>query len=215
MVFSSFLFEPRELVSFDMAWKWQKEKRDYLFKNDSSCQSVWLLEHEPCYTLGRGGDAKNILFDSTKPPAPLYRIDRGGEVTHHLPGQLVVYLVIDLRRYRTDLHWYLRQLEQVIIDVLLDIGLTGERIKGLTGVWLDNWKVASIGVGCSRWITQHGFSINVNCDLNGFDQIIPCGLHQRKMGRLDYWEPGLSIEDVKFLVKKSLKKHFFLKWKDN
>ncbi len=214
-VFSSFLFEPRELVPFESSWKSQKEKRNLLRANRSSAQSVWLLQHEPCYTLGRGSDKKYVLFDLETPPFPCYRIDRGGEVTHHLPGQLVVYLVLDLFRYQTDLHWYLRRIEEVIIDVLHQIGLTGYRIDGLTGIWVENFKIASIGVGCSGWITQHGFALNVNCDLFGFDEIVPCGLLGKKVGRLDYWIPDLTVEKIQPFVKRSLEKHFGFIWKDS
>ena len=95
-----------------------------------------------------------MCFSPDKPPADLFRINRGGEVTHHLPGQLVVYLVMDLLRYKQDLSWYLRQLEQVVLEVLVELGLCGERIQGLTGVWLDGFKVSSIGIGCRRSIQQ-------------------------------------------------------------
>ncbi len=213
--FSSFLFEPKELVLFEHAWNWQKKTRAYLIKKNSASQAVWLLQHHPCYTIGRGGDGKFLLFDISDPPLPLYRVDRGGQVTHHLPGQIVVYLVLDLRRYKTDLHWYLRKLEQVLIDVLVELGLSGKRIKGLTGVWIENLKVGSIGVGCSRWITQHGFSLNINCDLIGFEEIVPCGLSDSQVGRLDQWVPGLSVEDVQPLIKRSLRKHFGFIWKNS
>ena len=124
-----------------------------------SLEAVWLLQHPPCYTLGRGASDQHLLFDPSDPPAPLHRIDRGGEVTHHMPGQLVAYPVLDLRRRRCDLHWYLRELEQVVLDVLSQLGLCGERVEGMTGVWLDGRKVAAIGVGCRRWITQHGLAL--------------------------------------------------------
>ena len=134
------------------------------------------------------------------------------EVTHHAPGQLVVYPVLDLRRRRTDLHWYLRELEQVVIDVLQVLGLQGERIEGLTGVWLEHHKVAAIGVGCRRWITQHGLAVNVNCDLEGFGAVVPCGLEGRPVGRLCDWIPGLELMSVQGLMCDALAARFGLIW---
>ncbi len=210
--FSAFLFEPKDLVPFKRAWDWQKNWQKGLLAQEISEQAVWLLEHPSCYTLGRGATQDNLLFDSKNPPSDLFRIDRGGEVTCHMPGQLVVYPVLDLRFYQTDLNWYLRELEQVLIDVLRLLGLSGERLSGLTGVWLAGKKVASIGVGCRRWITQHGFALNVDCELFSFESIIPCGLKEVKVGRLTDWLPGLSIKDVRPLVLKVLAQHFQLVW---
>ena len=119
---------------------------------------------------------------------------------------------MDLLRYKQDLSWYLRQLEQVVLEVLRELGLFGERTQGFTGVWLDGFKVSSIGIGCRRWVTQHGLALNVNCDLTGFDQIIPCGLSGTKVGRLDAWLPGLQVQDVQPLMRKSLANRFGLKW---
>ncbi len=211
---SSFIFQPKGLVQFEIAWKWQTDWRHDLFKEPACQQAIWLLQHPSCYTIGRGGKNKNLLFDITNPPAELFCIDRGGDVTHHLPGQLVVYLVLDLRLYKKDLHLYLRQLEQVLIDLLDCLNLPGERVNGLTGVWCQGFKVASIGVGCRRWITQHGLALNVNCDLEGFNQILPCGLNGLSVGKLDDWIPGLTVEEVKPLMKRCLANRFGLSWKN-
>ena len=131
------LFEPSELIDFQDSWDLQREWQEKLRLEPSYKQAVWMLQHLPCYTLGRGASEKNLLFDIDQPPLDLFRIDRGGEVTHHLPGQLVIYLVLDLHRYKTDLNWYMRTLENVLIDVLHDLGLNGHRIDGMTGVWCD------------------------------------------------------------------------------
>ena len=173
---SAFLFQPAAPVPFERAWRDQQRWQQRLLEEPGTPGAVWLLQHQPCYTLGRGASLQHLHFDPAHPPLPLHRIDRGGEVTHHLPGQLVVYPVLDLRRHEPDLHWYLRQLEQVLIDVLDQLGLRGERLPGLTGIWLDQRKVAAIGVGCRRWITQHGLALNVDCDLTGFKRVTPCGL---------------------------------------
>ena len=151
-----------------------------------------------------------MLFNLNSPPAKLYKIDRGGGVTHHLPGQLVGYLVLDLQRYKTDLHWYLYQLEGIVLDVLEELNLPGERVSGLTGVWCKGLKVASIGVGCRRWITQHGLALNVNCELEGFNEILPCGLNGSVVGKLENWIPGITVGEVQPLVKKYLRKRFGL-----
>ncbi len=205
------MLEPKDLVSFETAWNWQKYWQKKLFIERDLPQVVWLLQHPHCYTLGRGGSEANLFFDPNGQSPALYRIDRGGEVTHHLPGQLVVYLVLDLLRHKKDLNWYLRQLEQVVIDVLFELELHGKRIPGITGVWIDDCKVAAIGVSCRRWITQHGFALNVNCDLSGFDEIVPCGLKGYRVGKLDSWLPGLKVQDVQPLMRKSLCNHFGLK----
>jgi len=208
----AFIIEPTDLVPFEIAWDWQKQWQKSLLNSRNLPQAVWLLQHPNCYTLGRGGSESNLCFDLNNPPAAFYRIDRGGEVTHHLPGQLVVYLVLDLYRYKTDLDWYLRELEQVLIDVLYELGLFGERINGLTGVWLNECKVGSIGVGGRRWITQHGLALNIDCDLKGFEEIVPCGLRDFRVGRLNTWLPGLTVDDVQPLMRRSLAKHFDLIW---
>ncbi len=205
---SACIFEPKGLVQFETAWDWQREWRGRLLRDPQAPQAIWLLEHSSCYTLGRGSSQENLLFNIESSPSELFRIDRGGEVTHHLSGQLVVYLVIDLHRYKTDLAWYLRQLEEVLMDVLKALNLTGVRVPGLTGVWCNNFKIASIGIGCRRWVTQHGIALNVNCDLNGFKKILPCGLNSDLVGKLDYWIPGITVNEVKPLIKKCLMDRF-------
>ena len=212
---SAFLFQPEQLVPFQQAWDLQRCWQERLLlasASEAELEAVWLLQHPSCYTLGRGATEDHLLFDPQHPPAPLHRIDRGGEVTHHAPGQLVAYPVLDLRRRRTDLHWYLRQLEQVVIDVLQVLGLQGERIEGLTGVWLERKKVAAIGVGCRRWITQHGLALNVTCDLQGFESVVPCGLHGRPVGRLCDWIPDLELAMVQSLMRDALAERFGLIW---
>ena len=209
---SAILFEPPALVPFEQAWRDQRRWQQRLLEDDAAPEAVWILQHPSCYTLGRGASTEHLHFDPSQPPAPLHRIDRGGEVTHHRPGQLVAYPVLDLRRHQTDLHWYMRQLEQVLIDVLAQLGLNGQRLPGLTGLWLDNRKVAAIGVGCRRWITQHGLALNVSCDLAGFDQVTPCGLKGRTVGRLSDWLPGLDPAEVQLLLRDAIAARFDLAW---
>jgi len=155
-----------------------------------------LLEHPPVYTLGTGSDIKFIKFNLDKTDKEVYRIERGGEVTYHCPGQLVGYPILNLRYYRQDLHWYLRQLEEVILQTIAIYGLSGERIAGLTGVWVEGYKIAAIGIKVSHWITYHGFAINVCPDLSGFAEIIPCGIANKPVGSLRQFLPNISLMQV-------------------
>jgi lipoyl(octanoyl) transferase len=194
------LLEPLGPVAFEQAWQQQRQQQQRLLADPGGPAAVLLLEHQPCYTLGRGGDPAFLRFDPANPPYPLFRIDRGGEVTHHCPGQLVLYPVLNLQHHGADLHHYLRSLEQVVLDVLAALGLAGERSSGQTGVWLEGRKVAAIGVGARRWISQHGVALNVDCDLAGFAAIVPCGIADRPVGRLVDWIPGLSCASVRPLL---------------
>eukprot|EP00891_Asterochloris_glomerata_P001383 jgi/Astpho2/1383/gw1.00025.156.1_t len=141
-----------------------------------------LLQHPSVYTLaGAGSSQDHLKFDLAHPPHPLHRTERGGEVTYHGPGQLVAYPLLDLHQHVPDLHWYLRSLEEVLIRALARCGLHGERVEGLTGVWCEGRKVAAIGVRARRWITYHGFALNVDLDLSPFAHIVPCGISNRQV----------------------------------
>lgn len=143
-----------------------------------------LLEHEPVYTIGRTPD-KSSLLNSVHLPHPLFVINRGGQATYHGPGQLIGYPIVDLRRCGQDLHRYLRWLEQLLIDLLAQYGIAASRRKSLTGVWVDQRKIASIGVGVRHWITMHGFALNVCGDLSRFNYIIPCGINDVAMTSME------------------------------
>src|SRR5437763_53839 len=130
--------------------------------------TLLLLEHPPVYTLGRGADVRH-LGAASDGPIPVIRAHRGGEVTFHGPGQLVGYPILGLRDLRPDVRWYVRTLEQVLIGALADLGIEAERREGLTGVWAGERKIASIGVAIRRWVSWHGFALNVGPDLSGFD----------------------------------------------
>ena len=135
--------------------------------------TLLLLEHPPVFTLGRGADESFVLNPRH---IPVYRVSRGGQVTFHGPGQLVGYPILALPHQRRDVHAYIRSLENVLIDTLAVYGLQAQRREGLTGVWIGEQKIASIGVGIRRWVTFHGFALNVDPDLSYFNDIIPCGL---------------------------------------
>jgi lipoyl(octanoyl) transferase len=134
-----------------------------------------LLEHDPVYTIGRTPN-QSSLRGAAHLPYPLFPINRGGQATYHGPGQLVGYPIIDLRRCGQDLHRYLRWLEDLLVETLAELGIAATTRSGLTGVWVENRKIASIGVGVRHWITMHGFALNVCGDLSPFSQIVPCGI---------------------------------------
>lgn len=187
-------------LDYAQVWAWQRQLQDNRRNNPDRPDVLLLLEHPAVYTLGRGSSLAHLKFDLQHPPAPVYRIERGGEVTHHAPGQLVGYPILNLRHHRCDLHWYLRQLEAVLIEVLARYGLAGERIEGLTGVWVEGKKLAAIGIQVSRWISLHGFAINVCPDLAGFEAIVPCGISDRAVGSLVEFCPDATLEQVRSQV---------------
>jgi lipoyl(octanoyl) transferase len=138
-----------------------------------------LLEHPHVITLGRNGRLENLLADDQvlgRAGIAFFPTDRGGDITYHGPGQLVGYPIVDLREWKRDVGAYVRAIEQVIIDTLADFAIVGGRIAGLTGVWVEGRKIAAIGVHISRWVTSHGFALNVSTDLSYFQYIVPCGL---------------------------------------
>jgi lipoyl(octanoyl) transferase len=143
--------------------------------NQSLGDELLLLEHDPVYTIGRTPD-QTSLRGAAHLPHPLFPINRGGQATYHGPGQLVGYPIIDLRECGQDLHRYLRWLEDLLVETLGTVGLSAITRDGLTGVWVENRKIASIGVGVRHWIAMHGFALNVRGDLSPFNQIVPCGI---------------------------------------
>jgi lipoyl(octanoyl) transferase len=172
------------------------------------------VEHPHVYTLGKSGDFNNLLLSEKElesKGATFYKINRGGDITYHGPGQIVGYPILDLENFFTDIHKYLRFLEEVFIRVLADYGLTATRSEGETGVWLGVGtpfarKICALGVRASRWVTMHGFALNVNADLGYFDNIIPCGIRGKSVTSLNV-ELGLEEVDVEE-VKEKIKKHF-------
>ena len=188
------------VIQYLEAWRWQKELQGLRVQNPDLDDALILLEHPPVYTLGKAASSEFIKFDIDKNTYEVHRIERGGEVTYHCPGQLVGYPILNLVRHRQDLHWYLRQLEEVIIRVLAVYKLQGERIPSLTGVWLEGRKVAAIGIKVSRWITMHGFSLNVCPDMEGFERIVPCGISDKPVSSLSEWVPDINCAEVRVHV---------------
>jgi lipoyl(octanoyl) transferase len=176
------------------------------------------VEHPHVYTLGKSGDEKNLLVNQKElheKNAAYYKINRGGDITYHGPGQLVAYPILDLDNFFTDIHQYLRLLEQTIIDTLSEYGVTAGRSAGETGVWIDAdnpvkaRKICAMGVRCSRWVTMHGWGFNVNSNLDYFSNIIPCGISNKAVTSLEK-ELGrkIDLEEIKERLKKNFSRLF-------
>ena len=161
---------------------------------ESTTHHLLFVEHPPVYTLGKSGDIGNVLIGDDRmreKGAEFFRTNRGGDITFHGPGQLVGYPILDLEKFYTDIGLYLRNLEEVTIRVLAGYGIKGDRSKGETGVWIDagirgrERKICAIGVRCSRWVTMHGFALNVSTDLSWFGDIVPCGIQNKHVTSLE------------------------------
>ncbi|MES2005026.1 MAG: lipoyl(octanoyl) transferase LipB [Bacteroidota bacterium] len=176
------------------------------------------VEHKPVYTLGKNGKESHVLIseaERAEKQIEYFHINRGGDITFHGPEQLVGYPILDLEKFKTDLGWYLRALEEVIILTMAEYGLKGDRSPGETGVWLDpdskgkERKICAMGIKCSRWITMHGFAFNVNTDLNYFNFIVPCGIENKQVTSMEK-ELGRKIpmHEIKEKVKRNFEKVF-------
>ena len=218
------IFEDLGIKSYQPTWDYQESA---LLKNTqiksiarekeedvtltATQHKLILVEHPPVFTLGKNGKREHVLVSEEhlqKLGIEFFHINRGGDVTYHGLQQVVGYPILDLDKFKTDLGWYLRSLEQVIINVIADYGLTGERSPGETGVWLDPndpfmaRKICAMGIKCSRWITMHGFALNVNTDLSHFEYIVPCGIQGKTVTSLEK-ELGKKVdyEEVKNKIK--------------
>lgn len=165
-------------VSYSDGLRLQAEAVERL-RSSKGAEQLFLLEHPHVFTLGRAANRANILLNSTQleeRSIEVHETGRGGDVTYHGPGQIVGYPIINLKPDRCDVHRYVRDIEEVMIRAIADYGIAGSRIEGLTGVWVGDEKIGAIGVRIARWITSHGFALNVNTDLNYFGMIVPCGI---------------------------------------
>ena len=158
------------------AWELQKKLQSKRILGEIDDQLL-LVEHFPVYTLGKNAPTEHLLNNKSD-DISIIQSDRGGNVTFHGPGQLVGYPILDLNNYKKSITWYMRELEKLIINILKDYDIKAERKKGLTGVWVNDKKIAALGVRISRWVTMHGFSLNINPDLKYYQGIIPCGISQ-------------------------------------
>ena len=176
-----------------------------------------LVEHDPVYTLGKNANPDHLL-QSRDRSIDVFTIERGGDITFHGPGQLVGYPILDLSNYKKSVSWYMRSLEQLTIDVLNEFQITAKRVEGLTGVWVGDEKIAAQGVRLTKWITMHGFSININTDLSFYDGIIPCGIFNHGVTSMkEILKRTQKMEKVKSLVIDKFNQIFVknrLKWQD-
>ena len=213
------------LMDYKEAWDFQQKLFDEIVEikkknrkdstNKKTPNYFLLVEHPHVYTLGKSGNMSNLLIDETElknNDASFYKINRGGDITYHGPGQIVGYPILDLENFFTDIHKYLRFLEEVIILTLKNYEINGERNQGKTGVWIDTKtpfprKICAMGVRASRWVTMHGFALNVNVDLNYFNNIIPCGLANNIVTSIS---DEKKIKTVDVLKTKELLKRNFL-----
>lgn len=220
----------RNPVPFTEAWDFQKTLVDAHLdrlssSSNDSCQfvtssqsqqvgvdNVLFLQHNPVYTLGTASDPGFIVDDGSN-KVEIVRMDRGGEVTYHGPGQLVVYPILDLRGYSQDIHWYMRALEECVLRAIQSAGISDGRAtreEDVTGVWLDNQKVAAVGIKARRWITMHGLAVNVESQsLQNFDGIVPCGLEGRKVGCLnEHLQEPLTVAEFATHMKEAVEQVF-------
>ena len=225
------IFKDLGIIDYKTAWDYQEKllqqnvsiktaiRNDAAIAEKLDTQNYFLLcEHEPVYTLGKSGDMKNVLMSEAELAAnniQFFKTNRGGDITFHGLQQIVGYPILDLEKFYTDIGKYLRNLEEVIILTIAEYGMKGERSAGETGVWIEpgvkgkERKICAIGVRCSRWITMHGFALNVNTDLAYFDNIIPCGIVNKQVTSVEK-ELGKKVdfEEVKEKVRDNFKRVF-------
>jgi lipoyl(octanoyl) transferase len=227
-------FRDLGLIDYQEAWDYQTGLFQQILETktrnrnlgDSSLEMtsnhLIFCEHPHVYTLGKSGKAENLLIDKDELhsiEATYYHINRGGDITYHGPGQIVGYPVLDLENFFTDIHKYMRLLEEAVIQTLNEFGVDGGRIPGLTGVWIDfnnagvARKICALGVKTSRWVTMHGLAFNVNTDLSYFDHIVPCGIDDKAVTSLDR-ELGSKQDPVKVkeILKKKIGEQFGMEW---
>jgi lipoyl(octanoyl) transferase len=208
---------------FDASVQLKIKNRKFPENRVSTKNHLIFCEHPHVYTLGKSGDLKNLLIDGPKRKEKnisFYKINRGGDITYHGPGQLVVYPILDLDYFFSDIHKYLRLLEESVILTLADYGVTGKRLDGFTGVWVDAEKetprkICAIGVKCSRWVTMHGIGFNINSNLDYFKHIVPCGIEDKSVTSLQKEiNQKIDMKELKLRFKKNFKILFGINWVD-
>ncbi len=193
--------------SYKAVWDLQKEMQQQRIKGEIE-DTLILVEHDPVYTLGKNANEDHLL-QSRDESVDVFNIERGGDITFHGPGQLVGYPILDLSNYKKSVSWYMRTLEQVLIDTLIEFKITAHRNDGLTGVWVGAEKIAALGVRISRWVTMHGFALNVNPDLSFYDGIIPCGIFDHGVTSMEQLLGETQNSDnVKNMVIEKFNKYF-------
>tara|TARA_B100000378_G_scaffold159901_1_gene128821 strand:- start:2074 stop:2709 length:636 start_codon:yes stop_codon:yes gene_type:complete len=195
---------------YQQTWDMQKEMQSQRINNKID-DTVLLVEHEPVYTFGKNAN-ENHLLQNYPEDVKVFHIERGGDITFHGPGQLVGYPIIDLHNYKMSISWYMCSLEAVIINTLNHYGIAAEHKKGLTGVWVKEEKIAALGVRISRWVTMHGFALNVNTELHYYDGIIPCGIFEYGVTSMKkLLGTAIKMDEVKKLLIKEFNMVFHCK----
>jgi lipoyl(octanoyl) transferase len=193
--------------SYKAVWDLQKEMQQQRI-NGNIEDTLILVEHDPVYTLGKNANEDHLL-QSRDESVDVFNIERGGDITFHGPGQLVGYPILNLSNYKKSVSWYMRTLEQVLIDTLIEFKITAQRNDDLTGVWVGDEKIAALGVRISRWVTMHGFALNVNPDLSFYDGIIPCGIFDHGVTSMEQLLGETQNSDnVKNMVIEKFNKYF-------
>ena len=195
------------LSDYNDTWKLQKKLQSKRILGEIE-DHLLLVEHPPVFTLGKNASKQHVIKNSDD--VSIIQTDRGGNITFHGPGQLVGYPILDLNHYKRSITWYMRELEQLVIDVLSEYDIKASRKKGLTGTWVKDKKIAALGVRISKWVTMHGFSLNINPDLNFYKYIIPCGIKEygvTSMAKIMGNEVP-SMEEIKTKMKKRFIKNF-------
>jgi len=227
------LFEDLGLIDYQKAWDYQEKlnkesvqiKLDKRKKPELSATTkhhLLFCEHPLVYTLGKSGSLDNLKLNQEELEdisASFYKINRGGDITHHGPGQLVVYPIFDLEKFYTDIHRFLRELEEAVILMLAEFGIKAGRYDGFTGVWLDAddgakaRKICAMGIRCSRWVTMHGIALNVNNDLGYFNNIIPCGIDDKDVTSISKeLSHKVEMKEVKKVLLEKLAEVFKFDW---
>jgi len=206
-------FQDLGSAPYQQTWDMQKKIQSQRINNEID-DTVLLVEHEPVYTFGKNAN-ENHLLQNYPEDVKVFHIERGGDITFHGPGQLVGYPIIDLHNYKMSISWYMRSLEAVIINTLNHYGIAAEHKKGLTGVWVKEEKIAALGVRISRWVTMHGFALNVNTELHYYDGIIPCGIFEYGVTSMkNLLGTAIKMDEVKKLLIKEFNMVFHYKTDD-
>lgn len=208
------------LTDYELAWSVQKQLQEALINHKRkpgsppAGQHLLFVEHPHVFTLGKSGRREHLLISEEElrqREARFVHIDRGGDITYHGPGQIVGYLILDLERHFTDIGRYLRGLEEIIIRTLAEFGIKGTREPGMTGVWVNGSKICAMGIKCSRWVTMHGFALNLNTDLSYFRHIVPCGLAGKPVCSIEQLLNGQKVpgaQEVKQRIEHQLSSFF-------
>ena len=196
-------------MDYKPSWDFQKNfHQDVLSGKETD--TLILVEHEPVYTLGKNANKEHLL-DKSNSRVKVYNVERGGDITFHGPGQLVGYPILNLNNFKKNISWFMRTLENILIECLNTYNIDAYQKKGLTGVWVNDEKIGAQGVKISRWVTMHGFSLNINTDLSFFDMIVPCGIANCKVTSMEkLLGAPQDIQDVKFNIAKAFNKNIHL-----